>query len=34
MVRLLIGVALGYIFKPQLDRVVYRVVRLIRDNRN
>jgi hypothetical protein len=30
---ILIGVALGYFFKPQLDRLVYKVVRAIRDNR-
>lgn len=30
---IIVGVALGYFFKPQLDRVVYRVVRAIRDNR-
>ena len=31
---LVIGVALGYFFKPQLDRALHRVVRAIRDNRN
>jgi len=31
---LIIGVAVGYFFKPQLDRAVHRVVRTIRDNRN
>lgn len=31
---LIVGVALGYFFKPQLDRLVYRVIRAIRDNRN
>jgi hypothetical protein len=31
---LIVGVALGYFFKPQLDRVVGRVIKSIRDNRN
>jgi len=30
---LIVGVALGYFFKPQLDRVVYRAIQAIRDNR-
>lgn len=30
---LIVGVALGYFFKPQIDRVVFKVVRAIRDNR-
>jgi hypothetical protein len=30
---IIVGVALGYFFKPQLDRLVYKVVRAIRDNR-
>lgn len=30
---LIVGVALGYFFKPQIDRVVYRAIRSIRDNR-
>ena len=30
---LIIGVALGYFFKPQLDRAVRRVVRMIDDRR-
>tara|TARA_B100000614_G_scaffold63376_1_gene56211 strand:- start:901 stop:1014 length:114 start_codon:yes stop_codon:yes gene_type:complete len=30
---IIVGVAIGYFFKPQLDRVVYRVIRAIRDNR-
>jgi hypothetical protein len=30
---LIIGMGIGYFFKPQLDRVVYRVIRMIRDNR-
>lgn len=31
---IIVGIAIGYFFKPQLDRVVYRVIRAIRDNRN
>ncbi|MFP4373915.1 MAG: hypothetical protein ACLFPO_06280 [Spirochaetaceae bacterium] len=30
---LIIGVALGYFFKPQLDTFVRRVIRLIDDRR-
>ena len=30
---LIIGVAIGYFFKPQLDNVVQRVVRMIGSNR-
>ncbi len=30
---LIVGAALGYFFKPQIDRVVFKVVRAIRDNR-
>ncbi len=30
---IIVGVAIGYFFKPQIDRVVYRVIRAIRDNR-
>lgn len=30
----LIGIAVGYFFHAQIDRVVYRVVRAIRDNRH
>lgn len=30
---LIVGIALGYFFKPQLDRVVGRVIKSIRDNR-
>ncbi len=29
----IVGVALGYFFKPQIDRGVQKVVRLIRDDR-
>lgn len=31
---LIVGVALGYFFKPQLDRVVFKAVRKLRDRRN
>ena len=31
---LIVGVALGYFFKPQIDKLVGRVVRMIRDNRS
>ena len=31
---LLIGVAIGWFFKPQIDRGVHKVVRMIRNNRN
>lgn len=31
---LILGVVLGYFFKPQIDKVVGRVVRMIRDNRS
>ena len=30
---LILGVALGYFFKPQIDLLVGRVIRAIRDNR-
>lgn len=30
----IVGVAIGYFFKPQLDRLVGRVIRAIRDNRS
>ena len=30
---LVVGVALGYFFKPQIDRGVQKVVRMIRDDR-
>ncbi len=30
----LVGVVLGYFFKPQIDKVVYRTVRKIKDNQN
>jgi hypothetical protein len=28
----LVGIAIGYFFKPQLDQVVGRVVRMLRDD--
>ncbi len=31
---LIVGVALGYFFKPQLDQFVGKVLRTIQDNRN
>ena len=31
---ILVGVVLGYFFKPQLDRLVYKTVRLIKDGQN
>lgn len=33
LVWIIVGVAIGYFFKPQIDRLVYRVIRAIRDNR-
>ena len=31
---ILIGIALGYFFKPQLDRLVGKVIRAIRNSRS
>ncbi|MBN1686175.1 MAG: hypothetical protein JW852_05945 [Spirochaetales bacterium] len=31
---LFVGVVLGYFFKPQLDKLVYKTVRLIKDRQN
>jgi hypothetical protein len=31
---LIVGIGLGYFFKPQIDKGVQKVVRMIRDNRN
>jgi len=31
---LLVGVVLGFFFKPQLDKLVYKTVRLIKDRQN
>ncbi len=30
---IIVGVAIGYFFKPQLDRLVGRVIRALRDDR-
>jgi hypothetical protein len=30
---LVVGAALGYFFKPQIDRGVQKVIRMIRDDR-
>ena len=30
----LLGVAIGYFFKPQIDRGVHKAVRLIKDNQS
>ena len=34
IVWILVGVALGYFFKPQLDRGVKKISRMIKDNRS
>jgi hypothetical protein len=34
IVWILVGVALGYLFKPQLDKGVKRITRMIKDNRS
>lgn len=31
---LIVGVAIGWFFKPQIDKGVQRVVRMIKDNRS
>ncbi len=31
---LIIGAAVGYFFKPQIDKVVHRAIKAIKDNRN
>ncbi len=31
---IVVGVAIGWFFKPQIDRGVDKVVRMIRDNRS
>ena len=31
---LIVGIGLGYFFKPQIDKGVQKVVRMIRDNRS
>ena len=30
---LIVGIVLGYFFKPQLDKIVGKIFRAIRDNR-
>lgn len=30
---IIVGVAVGYLFKPQLDKVVGKVAKMIKDNR-
>lgn len=30
---IIVGIALGYFFKPQIDRGVQKVIRMIRDDR-
>ena len=29
-----VGIVIGYFFKPQLDKLVYKTVRLIKDKQN
>jgi uncharacterized membrane protein YqgA involved in biofilm formation len=31
---LIVGAVLGYLFKPQIDKGVQKVVRMIKDNRS
>ncbi len=31
---IIVGIAIGYFFKPQIDKGVSKVIGLIRDNRN
>lgn len=31
---LIVGLVLGYFFKPQIDKIVYKAIRKIRDRRN
>ena len=33
-VTLLIGISVGYFFKPQLDKGVKKIVKLVKDNRS
>ena len=33
-ITLVIGVAVGYFFKPQLDKGVQKVAKMIKDNRS
>jgi hypothetical protein len=30
----LVGIVIGYFFKPQIDKVVYKTVRLIKDKQH
>ena len=30
----LVGIVIGYFFKPQIDKLVYKTVRMIKDNQN
>ncbi len=30
---IIVGVALGYFFRPQIDKGVHKVIRMLRDNR-
>lgn len=34
VVWIIVGVALGYFFKPQLDRGVKKITKMIKDNRS
>jgi len=31
---ILVGIVIGYFFKPQLDKLVYKTVRMIKDRQN
>ncbi|HUZ17504.1 MAG TPA: hypothetical protein VMV68_03890 [Spirochaetia bacterium] len=31
---ILVGIAVGYLFKPQIDKLIGRTVKTIRDNRD
>jgi hypothetical protein len=30
----LIGIVIGYFFKPQIDRLIFKTVRMIKDKQN
>ena len=30
----IVGIAIGYFFKPQIDKAVFKTVRMIKDNQN
>lgn len=34
MLGVIIGIAIGYFFKPQIDGIVHRAIRAIKDNRH